>query len=281
MPQYLFDLDKVIDNAGKLYTLPDICLRLRELIDEGGSAAEIARLIQTDTALSARLLQLANSALYAFPARVASISQAITLVGTESLYQLALATSAAAVFKGAGGRFIEMKQFWRHSIYCALLTGAISKQQVGKGKEMLFVTGLLHNIGQLLLLEQLPDVAATALVTVNDRQYPWHRELEVTGYSCAELGAALLNIWNLPKSITEPIKFQHQPAMAGHYLMQAAILHIALCIAGYFTREKTETDYLGAIQRGVAQRLNFDVEAVTQRKTEIEAQANEVMRIFV
>jgi len=280
MPQYLFDLDTAVQNAGKLFTLPDICLRLRELIDDGENAAEISRLIQTDTALTARLLQIVNSALYSFPTQIGSIKQAITLIGTEQLYQLALATSAASTFKGAGGRYINMQQFWHHSLYCALLARLIYKNFVSKDAEILFVTGLLHNIGRLVMLEQVPDVAASALITVNDRQYPWQRELEVTGFSCAELGAALLTEWNLPENITTAIQYQHQPLGDEAFVRQASALHIALCFASDFTQTSTTPDFIAAINPDVLQLLAVPVDWVIQQKPTIDKQANELMTIF-
>jgi len=280
MPQYLFDLDTTVHNAGKLFTLPDICLRLRELIDDGENAAEISRLIQTDPALTARLLQIVNSAFYAFPAQIGSINQAVTLIGTEQLYQLALATSAASTFKGVGGRYIDMQKFWRHSLYCGLLTRMIYKHFVSKDAEILFVTGLLHNIGRLVMLEQVPDVAASALITVNDRQYPWQRELEVTGFSCAELGAALLTEWSLPEKITIAIKYQHQPFINEAFVQQASALHIALCFASDFTKTSTTPDFIAAINHDVLQLLSVPVDWVIQHKPTIDKQANELMTIF-
>lgn len=281
MPHYLLDLDTVVHNAGKLFTLPDICLRLRELIDEKENVTEIARLIKADTALTARLLQIVNSALYSFPARIDSINQAITLVGSEPLYQLALATSAASTFKGAGGRYIDMKQFWHHSIYCALLSRLIYKQYVSKDAEILFVIGLLHNIGRLIMLEQVPELAASALITVNERQYPWQREIEVTGISCAELGATLLTAWNLSDNIVEPIKHQHHPLLAENYTQQASVLHIALCVAGQFTRGTEQPDFIATIDNKVLQFLSVQTEWIEDKKPEIEIQANELMKIFI
>jgi HD-like signal output (HDOD) protein len=281
MSHFSLDLDTVIHNAGKLFTLPDICLRLRELIDEEESVTEIARLIKTDTALTARLLKIINSALYSFPARIDSIDQAITLLGNEPLYQLALATSAASTFKGAGGRYIDMKLFWQHSIYCALLARLIYKQYVSKDAEILFVIGLLHNIGRLIMLEQVPDVAASALITVNERQFPWQREIEVTGLSCADIGAALLNKWNLPMIIVESIKHQHQPLLAENCSQHAGILHIALCFAGQFTQETSEPNFIATINHKVLQSLSVQTEWVEDQKTEIEIQANELMKIFI
>lgn len=282
MPQYLFDLEAVVHKAGKLFTLPDICLRLRELIDEGGNADEIARLIHTDTALTARLLHIVNSALYALPAKIDSIDHAITLIGTKQLYELALATSAAATFKGAGGGYIDMKQFWRNSIYCGLFASLIYKQFVSsKDLERLFIVGILHNIGWLVMLEQVPDVAASALITANDRQYPWQREVEVTGFSCAELGAALLAEWNLPESIYIPIRYQHQPLQATTFLQEAIAIHVAVRYVNHFTQKPSGgANFIAAIDPRGLEILGLAIEWLEQQKPEIEVQAHKLMKIF-
>ena len=104
-------IESYAKKASKLFTLPDICLQLNQLIHQPHSSAkEIARLVSVDPAITVRILKLANSALYGFSAKITTVSQAIVVIGTGELYNIALATSAAATFNGVDGKFIDMKQ---------------------------------------------------------------------------------------------------------------------------------------------------------------------------
>jgi len=174
------ELEQVIANAGKLYTLPDICLQLKTLTEDGQSSApEISRLVSTDTALSARLLKLANSPLYGFPSKVSSLSRAITLVGVEEMNSLALATAAAGMFRGVGGATIDIHSFWRHSVLTGLMMSQMAKALRTAISEELFLIGLLHNLGKLVVLEQVSHFAGTACEVADPKQLHWEREREV------------------------------------------------------------------------------------------------------
>ena len=130
------------------------------------------------------------------------------------------------------------------------------------------------------MLEQLPDLAVSALSPINDTQYPWQRELEVSGFTCAEVGAALLHEWKLPAIIVEPIRYQHDP-LNGSYFKQSGILHIALCFAGHFTRKSGEADLIAALDQQVLECLDVPVQWVEQQRTAFESQVKELTTIFI
>ncbi|MFZ5841816.1 MAG: HDOD domain-containing protein [Pseudomonadota bacterium] len=221
------NLNELVRNAGRLYSLPDICLRLQELIARQASVLEIADLIALDPALTARLLRLANSSFYNFPAQIESVSRAVRLIGTNELYNLALATSAVATFRNVPRELIDMDKFWEHSVYTGLVARALGRRSGFRQGERLFAAGLLHNIGLLVLLEQMPDECVTMLQKAEGVPRP---DLEQAGFGfrIADLGHALMTLWQLPVSLTEVVRYQHEPEQAGGERVAAALIHVGI-----------------------------------------------------
>lgn len=271
---HLIDIKDVIENAGTLLTLPDICLQLKRIVDDpDSSVADLAELIAKDPALTARLLKIVNSPLYYFPRKISSVSQAISLIGTEQLYNLALATSAAAIIRAAGGGYIELKTLWKYSVYSALLTQNISSEKP-QSRESLFIAGLLSNIGVLAVVKYAPDVAMNAIENQAKNQFPWQREKDVLGLTMAEASGALLCAWNLPDEIVVPVRLQNQPDKLQPYYHSCCVLHIATRLASEMVIDELEysLDYRAAIVADSLQELEMsaeDLDEVVARTHEI------------
>ncbi len=281
---HLIDFEALVRAAGKLFTVPDICLRLKELVEDPNcSTGEIARLIHTDPSLTARLLKIANSPLYYSPAEIDSVGEAIRVVGMVQLYNLALATSAAAMFQGTGGAYLSLGEFWAHSVYSGLLARMAGQDSVAHGEDTLFIAGLLHNIGKLVVLEQAAEVGASAVIPVNRRQFPWEREKEVLGFTSADVGAALLSRWNLPKRIVLPVAFQHSPLDAPDYRAEASAVHLGVRLAGHMREagvDGEEADYLGEIHWGALEIAGLDLDALESFIPAVKEAGRDVLRIF-
>ncbi len=259
-------LEQLVAQAGKLYTLPDICLQLRKLSEDGqSSAVEISRLVSTDTALAARLLKLANSPLYGFSSKVGTLSRAITLVGVKEMNNLALATTAAGMFHGVGGSQIDIHQFWRHSVTTGLMMAVMAEKLKKGSSEELFLLGLLHNLGLLVILEQETYFAGAASEVADPNQLLWEREREVLGYTFAEVGAALMKAWGMPRSLVEPLRWQHQPLKAKSFQLPALFLHIALNWVGSHASGEAIEGYMVNIEQEVIGLSGFckeDIEVI-------------------
>ncbi len=144
--------NELVQSAMRLASLPSIYLRLTEVTTDGRSTStDVARVIQEDPSLSARLLRLVNSAFYGFPSRVDTITQAINLVGTNQVMELALASSVLRAFEGIPRDRVDMDGFWRHSIGTAIAARAIALRRRVASAERYFVAGLLHDVGRLVL----------------------------------------------------------------------------------------------------------------------------------
>lgn len=227
----LLSLKAIIREAENLVTLPDILLRLRNIIDDPHTSADdISNLISLDPSLSAKVLKLVNSSLYYLPRTISSVSQAITLIGTKQLYALVTAASAAAIIQSAAGKHVDMQVLWKHAMYTAC-GNTILSEELRENADDFFISGLLCNMGTLAVVNYAPDIAIGAVGTHNTDRFPWEMEMEVLGFTMAEAGGALLNAWRLPFSVTTPVLFQHTPDQAKEYLTGCHAQHVSTRIA--------------------------------------------------
>lgn len=233
MPPIPTPAELVKDISG-LVTLPDVYLRITRLVDDpNSSAADIARAASQDPSFSARLLQVANSALYGFSGQVATVARAVTVIGTAQIRHLALAMSVASSFERLPNELVSMKNFWRHSLFCALIARHLARLARRADPDALFTAGLLHDIGELIVFNRLPAQATEALTLVLDSgdEIPIpEAEARVLGYDHSAVGGELARAWKLPPLLEECIAHHHDLAARRHP-REAALVHLANSLA--------------------------------------------------
>jgi HD-like signal output (HDOD) protein len=219
----------LVKSAGSISSLPTIFIRINDAVNNPRSSlADIGRVISEDPGLTARLLRIVNSAFYSFPSKIDTISRAVTIVGTQQLRDLALATSVMKVFKGIPEDLINMEAFWCHSIGCGITARVLASHRREANLERHFVTGMLHDIGRLLLFMNLPKQSRAALMRCQRSEELLYKvEREEIGFDHATVGSALLQAWNLPASLEEVVAFHHAPQKALRYPIETAIVHVA------------------------------------------------------
>lgn len=222
------NIELLAKSASQLFTLPEICVKIQDVIyDPSSSSADIAKLISIDPSLSARLLKIANSPFYNFPSQIDELGRAINLIGTEDLYSLALATCTPGAFSAmSNSDYIDISAYWRHSVMTGLIGRTLAQNCSLRHSESLFLSGLFHNLGQLVVLENLPEQYQQIEALKNADQAPWETETEILGYSYAEVSTELLRCWNMPYNILDLVKSQHDPAHSSEAL-STSIVHIA------------------------------------------------------
>jgi len=222
-------LDRLVEETSTVYSLPLFYEHLNEAINHPRcSTYDISRIITEDQGLTARLLRLANSPMFGCYAKVDSITKAVTIIGTQQLRDLALAASVMGIFKGIPEDLLNMASFWRHSIACGIIARALAVYRRESNVERLFVAGMLHDVGQVVLSAARPEVTRELLEAQRDtgRLY-LELERERLGFDHAELGGALLNKWKIPASIGEPVACHHNPGSAEQFRLETALIHLA------------------------------------------------------
>jgi HD-like signal output (HDOD) protein len=217
----------------KLFSLPDVAIRLNELIDcPDTTIQELVDVVQLDTGIAATVLRLANSAWYGLPSKVDTISRAITLIGQRALRDLVLSTSVITTFKGISSEFVDMRDFWDNSVTCGVVTRNLAEKVGIRETERMFLAGLLHKVGRLAFYASRPVQYRQVLQDrKNGEAAIIAAEKLVFGFDYAQLGAALLCAWRVPAALDEVIEYQLDPLRAPSQAKEAAIVHIAADIA--------------------------------------------------
>lgn len=226
-------LGELIRATHGVVSLPEVYYRAQELLDDPRhDLGSLAKTIETDAGLAARLLRVVNSPLYGLPRRVDRISYALSILGNDHLRDLLLATSVTRIFTKIPARLVDLSTFWHHSIYCGLIAQRLARRCRVLHAERLMVAGIVHDIGQLVLYQVQPERSAQVLALAEPIDDGMHRaELAVFGYSHGEVGAALLQTWRMPDSLGTIVRHHHQPRQAGPFRLEAAIVHIANSLA--------------------------------------------------
>jgi putative nucleotidyltransferase with HDIG domain len=227
------DIQKVLGKIDKLPTLPFIVSTLNNLIkNPNTSASDIHKVIMKDQALSARILKLVNSAFYGFSERISSISHAIVILGFNTVKNVALTASVLNMFGGAeskGEDVFDRKAFWVHSLAVAGTARVIAARVRLPSAEDIFVAGLMHDIGKLVLDQFVHEKFVEVLKLVREKNiHIKDAENEILdGVNHSQVGAWLATRWKLPNALVQMIGFHHRPALDDQFLKPVACIHLA------------------------------------------------------
>ena len=280
------DVDELVRPVSDLLSLPDACLRANALLsDPTASMEEIGEVINYDPALTAKLLKIVNSAFYGMPSPIDTVTRAIMVIGTNDLQALVLATSAVATFNQISTDLVDMEAFWHHSVFTALAAKHLAREARIAQAESVFVAALLHDVGKLILYQELPDQSQQVLERCADVPVQQAEvEREILGFDHGDVGAALLRVWKLPENLIEPIKFHHQPQLSKSFPKETSLVHIANAIA--HTVEpgiKAEIDKVTAvkaIEPLAWQETGLSMEVITPTVHTVNLQSFELLEII-
>lgn len=207
-----------------LPTIPGIVAKISRLVENPEtSAAEVGRLIAQDQVLSAKVLRMANSAFFGMSRKISSIPQALVILGFDVVKGLVLTSSVFDMIQKS------MSGLWEHSIGCAAASGALAQLMGRDDAEEVLVAGLLHDLGKVVLILNLPEEAERIKEAVEKKNISFYQaEKEILpDYTHAEIGQWLAEHWNLPESLAEPMRLHHTPERARLNPEHAAIVHLA------------------------------------------------------
>ncbi len=248
--------------ASSSFSIPDICLRIREMLDDSTSGVDdIGKLVSLDPVLSSKLLKLANSPLFRFRSQVDSISKAINVLGGEALYNLVMAETAKEAFEHFSAENIDLKRFWLQSLYTGLIAKHLAKLCRVRGSERFFLLGLLHNLAELVVASENPD-AAVKCVPENSEKLPWQMQKAVLGFTYAECSSQILQIWQLPTQISMPIGLLHNVEKAQNNT-EVGILYTSVR-AGYAMSLETKLGLENVTNVKVLESIGLDLDVLQE-----------------
>ena len=222
------DMKRFIRSIDNLPTLPSVVARVNELVENPrASATDLNKAIRQDIALSARMLKLVNSSFYGFPRRIGSITHAVVILGFNTVRNVVLSAFVLDALPGKGLPFGH-RQFWIHSLGVGVAAQTLAERCELAEAEDAFITGLLHDVGKIVMHQYARPEFAEVLRVVGERDcLIYDAEREVLGTTHAEVGGALLDAWHLPSHLVEAVAVHHSPEQATQSPGLAAVVHIA------------------------------------------------------
>lgn len=204
-------MTKIIRKINELPVLPQVTNRIIELInDPKTTTIQICEVLGQDQVIVSKALKIVNSAYYGLPRKVATIKEAVTLLGIETLKTLVIGASVYNTIEGLSeGRKINIEALCRHSAACAAASRIIAIRLGVNEKEHAFVAGLLHDIGKTILAFVMPKEYYDAVNTAAEGECPIEAEKRILGVSHTEVGKIAAEKWNLPPFLVQIIGTHH------------------------------------------------------------------------
>ena len=256
-------IKRMISTMESLPTLPSLYVEImEELRSPNASIQKTGKIISKDVGMTAKVLQLVNSAFFGLPRHVSSPGQAVALIGLDTVKALVLSVHIFTQF--APKELTSLEGLWKHSLTTSLFAKIIAREENQKQTfiDDCFMTGLLHDLGKLILSVNLPDRYRQIHAGAIERNISlWDAEREVLGVTHSEVGAYLLGLWGLPDDTVEGLAFHHCPnaCQRSNFSLLTAV-HSANALAHEECAEKSmevlphiDVDYLSKL--GIANRL--------------------------
>ncbi len=207
--------DEILSLVDTVPSLPAVVCQLQEYLDDPEvNFDQLSRVIECDPGLTANVLQLANSAYFGWQGGIGSVRDAISRLGTKRIFQMVLCMSVAPmVRKPIKGYDLDSDSLWQHSVAVAICAEKIAAKRRPDVQPHAFTAGLLHDVGKVLLgtFVDVDDAPIKELVELDNLTFN-EAERMVLGVDHAEVGAHLLEKWNLPQNVATVTRWHHEPA---------------------------------------------------------------------
>lgn len=274
-------IEEILDDKIKLPTFPAIALRIIDAVKtDDASMAELTKIVSSDPALVARVLKISNSSFYALPQKVDSIQKALTILGTETLKNIALSFVIVNWMQTSGGEGFNYEFFWKRAVTAAV-AGDLISTAIQQKSDDIFITALLQDIGIIIFYLCMPEeylqvfdekrVSALPVVKI---------EKNLFGYDHQEIGTRILEKWGLPESIYAPIKYHHNPKNSPEeYSHKSQVLRLSDRMSSVYHGSRC-AEQIKDIHRTLERGYGFKEEDVNQLIDAVAEKTVEILSYF-
>lgn len=246
------------------------------------SLSMIGDTIEKDIDLTARLLRFANSAYCGFSTKLSTVTEAISLIGIQQVQDLLNASSVIERFAGLSSEFVSVKSFWQHSLATGIGARLIAMEGRLPKPDRLFVAGLLHDIGRLVLFLQAQKHAQKIFELYSkERLLLREAEVRVLGYDHQNIAEALLKSWKYPPALVLAVGYHHQPAGCEAAKVEAAVVHLADHLVNAMHVGSSGEKFVPPLNPQAWATLGLKPEALEHVVTGIDEQFEAVQEMFL
>ncbi len=213
----ILDADELAKRVKDLPVLPSVVIQVnRALEKESASTDELGEIIEKDSALTTKLLRLANSSYYGLSYQVDTVKRAISVLGFNTVRNLAVTISVDKIFRGDMDGSFDVRGLWKHSLGCALSSKLLLGSKDPVLREEAFVCGIIHDIGKVVIAQNMPDAMHEVIkkISGDNGMNQSSAEREIMGFTHADVGALVAEKWHFPEKFSRTIKFHHHPGQS-------------------------------------------------------------------
>ncbi len=277
-------LNQIIMSTRDLPAMPEVASKVLELSsDPNTSAHQLQQVISDDQAMTARILKIANSAMYSCSRKIKTLTEAIVMLGFNSIRSLVVTSAARNLYNTRNSRSgLKERLLWEHSIGAGFACRLLAQKQIPAMVEEAFLAGLMHDIGKLVLNLRMPERFDEIVQIVYNENRPFHNtELTILGFSHAEVGGLLINKWKLSPMLEAVIRNHHNPEALSPDNQLLLYLDLANNICRKMGIGFIDEPDLDLVQTPANQMLGFSQQDFDETMTTLQDTLANEMEIFV
>jgi putative nucleotidyltransferase with HDIG domain len=224
------DIKSIIKKIDHLTPIPQVASKVMSIAEDPKSSMyDLSKVIIYDTAVTANLLKVVNSAYFGLPEKVDSVHQAIVYLGMAQVVDLVLLSASGENLQTAQeGYDLEAGELWKYSVSSALLARELAEKKGVKETHLIFTAALLKDIGKVILNQYVKDSFDKINALVTKQNFTFREaEKEVIGIDHAELGGMVAENWKFSPKMVEIIRHHHRPQEASISEFESAIVYMA------------------------------------------------------
>ncbi|MCS7305660.1 MAG: HDOD domain-containing protein [Thermoguttaceae bacterium] len=238
-------LARLAARIGEISSLPEVVYRILSLVDDPNTGAEeLSAAVRSDPALAMRVMRTVNSPYYGLEEKVSDLQQAIAILGFREIRNLAITSHVATLFRTSEGyKYYSRRGLWQHLVATGIIARMVAHTSGGVPPHEAYLAGLLHDLGWILLDQYAHASFCQLIDALRPDLSPCQVEMELLGFTHAQLGQTVARQWNLPEHLAAAIGFHHQPQLSpGPYRLLVGAVAV-----GNFLCHRQDVTSLGVV----------------------------------
>lgn len=268
-----------LNGGHKIRPFPNSVNRLLAVINNSETpVTTFAEIIESDVALSTRVLRMVNSSLYGFDSEVTSVRQAVSILGQRALKNLALTYAGSSIVTGDGKTQKQVEMLWSHSLGCATVARILADEVRSINSDEAFLAGIFHDIGKLFFLDVIPDEYSEVFEEFHGAELS-EQEEKLCGLPHTEAGLQLTVTWPLSDEVKGVIRYHHEPEADTSNREFTTLIYKANTISRLFGIGSPPIE-MDVIPENIYQYLELDEEQVASLVEEAKNSFAETKQVF-